>query len=223
MTLTLKKLGAALITVGLMSTAQATLATINFDELRPSLSNAAGGIDDGDTVTSQYIAFGLQFAGLNRVHCSQFFDRRCVPPLLRVTQPPTTPNFLSNTQGTSFSINVLNGFSLNSISLSYAANANQHDVRLFGFDTGSQAEYLISIVPGSSSSTNSLWLPVSFGGVSAAVRRIEFHAGDAGASFSIDNLGFDFVRNSSNVPEPAALGLVALALAGVQLTRRRAV
>lgn len=221
MTLTLKTLGAALITAGLMASAQAGPATINFDELRPTLSNAAGGVDVGDIVVSQYESFGVKFTGDNFVHCSKFgANPDCRPPLANLNVPPTLENFLANVQGSSISINVRAGFSLSNMSLSYAANASKFDIRLFGIDANGQEELRDTLL-NSSSSTNLLWLPATLSGLSGDVRRIEFHAAEAASSFAIDNLRFDYETNSTNVPEPAALSLVALALAGVGLSRRR--
>ena len=218
MTLTLKILGAALTTAGLMSTAQAALvansAVIDFD---PSSVDAANVSRAGDIVTAQYAGFGLVFTGNNEVRCSEATRPTCTAP--RLLGPPphlSSPNFLMNsTLGRGFSINVLSGFSLSSLTLDLAANATDFFVDFFDVN----GDKLSSPVQWSSGS-NSLWSTLALGGVSSAVRRIEF-GGSNSTSFAIDHLRFDYVVDSINVPEPAVLGLVALALAGVGLSRRR--
>ena len=220
MTLTLKILGAALTTAGLMSTALAApvakSALIDFD-LTPSSVDAANVSRAGDIVTAQYAGFGLVFTGNNEVRCSEATSPTCTAP--RLLGPPphlSSPNFLMNsTLGRGFSINVLSGFSLSSLTLDLAANATDFFVDFFDVN----GDKLSSPVQWSSGS-NSLWSTLALGGVSSAVRRIEF-GGSNSTSFAIDHLRFDYVVDSINVPEPAVLGLVALALAGVGLSRRR--
>lgn len=220
MTLTLKTLGTALVTAGLMASAQAApvalSAVIDFDEPASGLSPSQD-IALGDVITNQYAKFGLEFTGNNVVRCSQETNANCTAPRL-IPPPPhaVSPNFLMNSAGgTGFSVNVLNGFSLSSLTLDIAANTTSFFVKFFDANDGELSSPLAW-----ASGSNSLWLTETLGGVNSAVRRIEF-GGSPSTSFAIDYLRFDYVVDSINVPEPAALGLVALALAGVGLSRRR--
>lgn len=55
-----------------------------------------------------------------------------------------------------------------------------------------------------------------------AIKRIEFvNLGGSSAVFALDNLAFTLADVGGRVPEPAGLGLVALALAAVGLTTRK--
>lgn len=229
MTLTLKNLGTALITAGLMSVAHATpvalSAVIDFDGLTPAANPPqtvpiapSAGATPGDVVTTQYLGFGLEFTGNNEVRCSMQTNPNCTAP--RHLGPPphaaSSPNFLMNSAvGTGFSIRVLNGFALSSLMLDYAANNNPFFIKFFDAADSQIVGQGLSLPTG----TNFVWDTATLNGVNSAVRRIEF--GGTNSSFAIDYLRFDYVVDRSNVPEPAVLGLVSLALAGVALSRRR--
>lgn len=53
------------------------------------------------------------------------------------------------------------------------------------------------------------------------IKTVEFRVGN-GAFVVLDNISFSLSGTSNNVPEPASLALVGLALAGVAASRRRA-
>ena len=211
-----KNLGTALITAGLMSVAQAALVTrsavIDFD-----LDAAVARGRPGDIVTTQYRDFGLAFTDHNEVRCSLTTSPTCTAP--RLFGPPpagSSPNFLmNNPTGIGFSINVLGGYSLSRLVLDYAASRNSFFIKFFDAANSSITGLGLDLPTG----TDSGWVTSELVGVNSAVRRIEF--GGINSSFAIDNLRFDYVVDSANVPEPAVLGLVALALAGVALSRRR--
>ena len=212
-----KNLGTALITAGLMSVAQAALVTrsavIDFDGLTP----ATVGGNAGAVVTTQFSGFGLGFTDHNEVRCSQTTSPTCTARQLFGPPPAvSSPNFLMNSGvGTGFSINVLGGYSLSRLVLDYAANRNPFSIKFFDAANSSITGLGLDL----SSGTDHVWFTSALVGVNSAVRRIEF--GGINSSFAIDNLRFDYVVDSANVPEPAVLGLVALALAGVALSRRR--
>ena len=211
-----KNLGTALITAGLMSVAQAApvalSAVIDFD----GLTHATGG-NPGDVVTTQYLGFGLEFTGHNEVRCSQRTNSNCTAT--RALLPPphaaSSPNFLMNSPGgTGFSIRVLSGFALTSLTLDLAANPSSFFINFLDDRDNRIRQFARQF------GTDFLWETELLSGVNSAVRRIEF-GGDLSSSFAIDHLRFDYVVDRANVPEPAVLGLVALALAGVALSRRR--
>ena len=223
MTLTLKSLGAALISAGLMVAAQAApvalSAVINFDGLTPGTNPPPPAVGTaGDVVTTQYIGFGLEFTENNEVRCSQTTNPICTAA--RLFPPPPnaarSPNFLMNSMvGAGFSIKVLNGFALNRLTLDFAANLNPFFIKFFDAGDHQVVGSGLDLQFG----TNSAWRTEVLGSVNSAVRRIEF--GGINTSFAIDDLRFDYVVDSSNVPEPSVLGLVSLALAGVGLAQRR--
>ena len=224
MTSIFKTLSLALITAGLMAAAQASpvalSAVVDFDEPASSLVPSRD-VGLGDVITNQYARFGLEFTPTNLVNCS----RLTTPPnpsctaALRLAPPPphiTSPNFLVNSApGTGFSINVLDGFSLSSLTLDIAANNAPFSVKFYD----ASGRHLSSPVTWANGSS-SLWTTEVLGGLDTAVRRIEF-GGNSSSSFAIDYLRFDYVANIGNLPEPAVPGLVALALAGLGLSRRR--
>ena len=219
MTLTLKSLGVALIATGLMSTAQAALvsmsAVIDFDEVT-GITSPSQAFSDGDVITNQYTHFGLLFTNTNLVRCSKTTNPACGAHR-DIAPPQSGPNFLVNDpQGAGFSIRVLDGFFLSTMKLDIARNNSAFFIKLY--DANDQ--FLSSPIDAQTGSNFSWAADVVLAGITSAVRRIEF-SGSVGSSFAIDFLRFDYVTNSTNVPEPAVLGLVALALAGAGLSRRR--
>lgn len=220
MTTTFKTLGLALITAGLMAAVQAApvalSAVIDFDEPASSLIPSRD-VGLGDVVTDQYARFGLEFTPANVVTCSKTTNPSCRAPRLFPPPPHTSsPNFLTNSAtGVGFSINVLDGFSLGTLTLDILANTSPFFVRFIdanGRTLSSPVEW--------ASGSNFQWSTEVLQGLDPSVRRIEF-GGDSSTSFAIDYLRFDYVANIGSLPEPAVPGLVALALAGLALSRRR--
>lgn len=221
MTFTLQSLGAALITAGLMSTASAApvslSAVIDFENLSTT-AQPTQNLAVGDGITTQYTRFGLEFTGPNVVNCSRNSgDPVCTAPLLIGDPPHVGKNFLMNKPGLeSFSVKVLDGFSLSTLKLDIARNNSTFFIKFF--DTNN---LLLASPIDEQTGSDFRWSSgVDLGAVSSAVRRIEF-GGSPTTSFAIDYMSFDYVTNSTNVPEPATLSIVALALAGVGLMRRQ--
>lgn len=230
MTSTLKTLGTALVTAGLMASAQAApvalSAVIDFDGQTPGFDpdatvarSPSQSATPGATVTTQYEGFGLVFTDNNEVRCSKGTRANCTAP--RAIPPPphaaSSPNFLMNkVGGTGFSINVLDGFSLSKLTLDLATNRTSFYIKFFDASDDQLIGRGLSFPTG----TDSQWRTETLVGVNQAVRRLEFGGSDS-TSFAIDFLRFDYVVDRTNVPEPGVLGLVALALAGVALSRRR--
>lgn len=220
MTLIFKTLGVALITAGLMAGAQAgpvaLSAVIDFDEPASSLIPSRD-VRLGDVISNQYARFGVEFTTDNVVACSGTTNPNCTAP--RQFPPPphlSSPNFLMNrASGSIININVLDGFSLTSLRLDVFVNNTAFNVKFFDANSVELATPL-ALANGSANS----WLTADLFGFNSAVRRIEFGGGNS-TVFAIDYLRFDYVANRSNLPEPAMLSLVALALTGVGLSRRR--
>lgn len=222
MTKILQSLGAALITAGLASAALAApvslSAVIDFENVNTT-TIPIHALAVGDSVTNEYIQYGLVFTGPNVVTCSRESGGSACDAPLAVRNPPhiaAGKNFLMNRPGLGFSVNVLEGFSLSKLKLDIARNNSTFFIRFF--DANNQL--LRSPIEEQTGSNFSWSSGVDLGDVDAAVRRIDF-GGGLSASFAIDYMSFDYVANTTNVPEPAMLGIVALALAGVGLTRRR--
>lgn len=220
MTLILKTLGAGLLTAGLIPAVLAGVvplhAVIDFEDLT-NVTAPTQNISVGDSITNQYVQFGLQFTEPNVINCSRSSGNpACSAPPSIGLPPHGGQNFLMNKQGLGpFSVRVLDGFSLSTMKLDIARNSSTFYVKFFDASNA----LLASPVDEQTGSNFSWARDVDLGAITSAVRRIEF-GGSPTTSFAIDFMSFDYVANSTNVPEPAMLGLVALALAGVGLTRR---
>lgn len=210
--MTLQSLGAALLAAGLMTcAAHAAPVTIDFDE---------SGIALGDEITNQYASFGLSFSGANKVVRNES-DVPAGDPngVMRPGRPgtsthPSSPSFLAG-YGSTLDIDVLTGFTLNAMTLSYAASPSNFAISVFD-QNGVES----NAVPAALRGTEYAWvydLVISLPSVS----RIRFNSTrNANVDFFIENLRFN-TASTSRTPEPAVLGLVALALAGAAFSRRR--
>jgi len=232
----LQTLGAALATAGLLASVQAMpmslSAVIDFEDVvaeptaAPStttLSTASASLTSvvGTPVNLQYARFGLQFIGLNAINCSTVnIGLGCTAPDI-IDNPPagSGPHFLMNTPNASgafrpISIKVLDGFSVSSMKFALAHNNTNFFVKFFD-----DMDQQVLPDPISLGGSDFRWAEVNLGSVGAAVRRIQF--GSDQSAFALDYMSFDYVTSAVNVPEPTALSLVALALAGAGLARRR--
>lgn len=224
MTLILKTLGSALLTAGLLASVQAAAvplhAVIDFEDLA-TLTGPSANISVGDSITNQYSQFGLEFTEPNVVNCSRQTPAPgnvgCTAPIQIGVAPHSGRNFLMNKQGLGpFSVRVLDGFSLSTMKLDIARNSSTFYIKFFDANNG-----LLGSPVDEQTGSDFRWaMDVDLGAITSAVRRIEF-GGSPTTAFAIDFMSFDYVNNLTNVPEPAALGLVALALAGLGLARRR--
>ena len=220
-------LGAALLAVGMVSAVQAAATVLDFEtyagsNVAPGGSVASlpnGGTDQpfnpGDVVTNQYANLGVSFS------TSNFVARNASRVGGNVTLPPDPPNgsanFLMNSaSGASFVMTVLAGFQLTTLKLDVAFNSAGFGI-FFNNDATLQggANFSSSFLSNWSSGVD-VQLPTGID-----IRSVEFRSVDSSSRFAIDNI--ELTLNPTGlpgVPEPAALGLVALALAGVAATSR---
>ena len=207
MSLSLKALGAALLSVGLMGAAQAAPTVIDFDE---------PGISLGNTITNQYANIGLVFSGGNHVVRN---ENDAPPGDPWAVNPPaapvgSSPSFLLNDQGSMLEILVQSGFGIGGLTFSYVANSKPFSIVVL--DANNASRQIVSSNNGSGGN----WvydITVAVGDNS----RIRFNAAsNTNSNFAIDNLRFGSASNHG-APEPGAMALVALALAGVAISRRK--
>jgi PEP-CTERM motif len=205
MSFSLKALGAALLSVGLMGAAHAAATVIDFDE---------PGIALGNTITNQYAAIGLVFSGANHVVRN---ENDAPPGDPWAVNPPvapvgSSPSFLLNDGGSTLEILVKAGFGIGGLTFSYIANNKPFSIVVL--DANNTSYQLI----GGSGSGNWVYdLTVAVGDNS----RVRFNsAGNVNSDFAIDNIRFGSA-SSHGAPEPGAMALVAVALAGAAVSRRK--
>ncbi len=191
----------AIIAAGVSASAQASITTIDFEELAL-----------GSSASTQYT--GLSFSSGNVATANKadpggtvFFPSS---PKLR-----SGKTFLMNsTLGGGFNFEILSSFQLNSLTVDAAANLAGLVVSLVDVNGGVTSPF--EIAPGGTFDwqwNNIFVLPTT------AVKRVEFSTG-VGGLFTIDHLQLDLTPTGA-IPEPVSAGLVALALLGVAASRRR--
>ncbi len=214
----LRTLGTALIASGLCAFAHASITTLDFEELAV-----------GEALSDQYKGIGLNFSPVSAsggtgigaltagAASGAVVRRNGVGGVIFPFPPPGGPNFLLNSdQGVDFAIDLLAGYQLNSLSLRYSANSI--GLTILFFDELGNSSQGFSVNNGSLQNwtiANTL-IPTT-----GSIRRIEFVTA-GGGRFAVDDLALGLTQLASpSLPEPAALGLVALALVGAGAATRR--
>lgn len=222
----------SVLAAGIAVPASATPVILNFDVL--GLQATRTGLAVADT----YKNLGFSFStGALAFHNGVPND------VNNVTNPPcipancSTPNgFVRNEAGKSFTIQVLDGFSFDGLTLDFARSPKAFSFTIFsrpdinglvqqatvvgpatlaGWAWTMNCDVLNGCNPGSTTKGSNSTAGVQFG----LIDRIEFTP-DVDGLFGLDNLRFNPSATAS-VPEPASLALVVLALGATGMAGRR--
>lgn len=220
----IRTLALAAMTLGMALSAQATL--IDFEELAED-ALAAGPTALGTPITLTNQIAGFTFAGATVYHVNQ--------TLASSTPAPKDPNHLGFIQNRSAAGNVSETISValsgsnrggDIESITFSLANGQTDMKLWAIDDQDHATYFDFVAGGTAWNWREP-LVASFANL-GVIKRIEFSSvftEGAFPAFGLDNLNFTLAgMGGGTVPEPAALGLVALALAaaGAASRQRRA-
>lgn len=192
-------------------TSQAAQVVLDFEVL--GLAAPATGTPVGDIFKAQGFTFS---AGASAFHSGT--DDQAWK-----SGPPTHSGsfgYVSNEVGVGFTINVLAGVNFNGLTMDYAVASQPFSIEVVSRADSSGA---VNTATRDVSATASGWVwtesdeivTVGFG----LIDRIRFIP--SSGFLAIDNLRFTQAGPGTNVPEPAGLGLVALALAGAGVATRR--
>ena len=194
----------------LLGSAQAAVMQLDFEVLGSAASSA--GTPVGDTYKASN---GVTFSAGAIAQHNGLANNNVTPPPTRSGNFGFVSNAFDGSSGyLDFSVTFDASKSYTDISLDWAA---AEDLKITLFDTVGESRS--RSLQGGDWSGWAFWNLADIFGDPRKIGRIEFSSG-AHERFAIDNLRFstDF---GSSVPEPAGLGLVALALAGAGLVSRR--
>lgn len=170
-----------------------------------------------DTFKSQGLTFG---AGANAFHSGTDANAW-------TDGPPTHSGsfgFVSNSVGQGFTIQVVNGFNFSGLTMDYAVSTQSFEIKVVSRADNTGA---VTIATRDVIASPSGWVWTENDEIAKSgfgmIDHVEFNP--SGGFLAIDNLRFIPNDPGAGVPEPAGLGLVALALvsAGIATRRRKAI